>query len=186
MNSSRRSSSGVWFAAQLAPSTALTNSPLDPSRINRRQVFFPVESPVAVGEGDRVELGMQIKRGSLTDLERLEINSHVVHTYNFLREIPWKVAVHPAAGSPVEFSHSTLRGMLIDPADVRMTDPACRPALTDRGVARRSVLELCDGARSLGQIEAEVFARHPGLFGSAAEAAVFVGEVVTRYTHDAT
>ncbi len=32
---------------------------------------------------------LQIIRGSLTDAERDEINSHVVHTYNFLREIPW-------------------------------------------------------------------------------------------------
>jgi HD-GYP domain-containing protein (c-di-GMP phosphodiesterase class II) len=32
---------------------------------------------------------LQIRRGSLTEHERLEINSHVVHTYNFLREIPW-------------------------------------------------------------------------------------------------
>ena len=32
---------------------------------------------------------LQIKRGSLTDAERSEINSHVVHTYNFLKEIPW-------------------------------------------------------------------------------------------------
>src|SRR4029077_1422342 len=32
---------------------------------------------------------LQIKRGSLTENERLEINSHVVHTYNFLCQIPW-------------------------------------------------------------------------------------------------
>ncbi|HEY5949639.1 MAG TPA: HD domain-containing phosphohydrolase [Kofleriaceae bacterium] len=32
---------------------------------------------------------LQIRRGSLTDAERLEINSHVVHTYNFLVRIPW-------------------------------------------------------------------------------------------------
>jgi HD-GYP domain-containing protein (c-di-GMP phosphodiesterase class II) len=32
---------------------------------------------------------LQILRGSLTETEREEINSHVVHTYNFLREIPW-------------------------------------------------------------------------------------------------
>lgn len=32
---------------------------------------------------------LQIKRGSLTEQERLEINSHVVHTYNFLVRIPW-------------------------------------------------------------------------------------------------
>jgi HD-GYP domain-containing protein (c-di-GMP phosphodiesterase class II) len=32
---------------------------------------------------------LQIKRGSLTEQERLEINKHVEHTYNFLKEIPW-------------------------------------------------------------------------------------------------
>jgi HD-GYP domain-containing protein (c-di-GMP phosphodiesterase class II) len=32
---------------------------------------------------------LQIRRGSLTEVERLEINSHVVHTYNFLVRIPW-------------------------------------------------------------------------------------------------
>jgi len=32
---------------------------------------------------------LQIRRGSLTEQERLEINSHVSHTYNFLKEIPW-------------------------------------------------------------------------------------------------
>ncbi|MDB4959209.1 MAG: metal dependent phosphohydrolase [Myxococcales bacterium] len=32
---------------------------------------------------------LQIRRGSLTESERLEINSHVVHTYNFLCRIPW-------------------------------------------------------------------------------------------------
>ena len=32
---------------------------------------------------------LQILRGSLTREERLEIESHVVHTYNFLRQIPW-------------------------------------------------------------------------------------------------
>jgi HD-GYP domain-containing protein (c-di-GMP phosphodiesterase class II) len=32
---------------------------------------------------------LQVPRGSLTDDERREIESHVVHTYNFLRQIPW-------------------------------------------------------------------------------------------------
>jgi len=32
---------------------------------------------------------LQIPRGSLTAVERVEIESHVVHTYNFLRKIPW-------------------------------------------------------------------------------------------------
>jgi HD-GYP domain-containing protein (c-di-GMP phosphodiesterase class II) len=32
---------------------------------------------------------LQIRRGSLTELERQEINSHVIHTFNFLEQIPW-------------------------------------------------------------------------------------------------
>lgn len=32
---------------------------------------------------------LQIRRGSLTEAERLEINSHVTHSYNFLCKIPW-------------------------------------------------------------------------------------------------
>lgn len=32
---------------------------------------------------------LQVMRGSLTREERFEIESHVVHTYNFLRRIPW-------------------------------------------------------------------------------------------------
>jgi HD-GYP domain-containing protein (c-di-GMP phosphodiesterase class II) len=32
---------------------------------------------------------LQIRRGSLNEQERQEINGHVEHTYKFLREIPW-------------------------------------------------------------------------------------------------
>jgi len=32
---------------------------------------------------------LQIRRGSLTEEERLEINNHVVHTHRFLKQIPW-------------------------------------------------------------------------------------------------
>jgi HD-GYP domain-containing protein (c-di-GMP phosphodiesterase class II) len=32
---------------------------------------------------------LQVRRGSLTEAERLEIERHVVHTYNFLQKIPW-------------------------------------------------------------------------------------------------
>jgi HD-GYP domain-containing protein (c-di-GMP phosphodiesterase class II) len=32
---------------------------------------------------------LQVRRGSLTDVERVEIESHVKHTFEFLRAIPW-------------------------------------------------------------------------------------------------
>jgi len=39
--------------------------------------------------GPREIQALRIRRGSLTDTEREEINGHVVHTYNFLVRIPW-------------------------------------------------------------------------------------------------
>ncbi len=157
---------GGWFQAQLSPSVLLTNSPTDPERMTRRQAYFPIESPVAVAAGDVIDLAMRILPEELI--------------------VSWTITVRPASGDPVRSSHSTLKGMLLERADVRMTDPGYRPALTERGLARRTVLELCDGVRTLAAIEAGIATRHPGLFASADEAAVFVGEVVTRYTRDAT
>jgi hypothetical protein len=157
---------GGWFSARLSPSTTVSNSPLDPRRTRRRQVFFPVARPVPVAKGDGIALAMQILPDEMI--------------------VSWKVDVTPRAGARVSFAHSTLTGMLLDPADVRRTDPSYRPRLTDKGVARQSVLELCDGGRTLAQIEAEMLTRHPALFESPAAAAVFVAEVVTRYTTDDT
>jgi HD-GYP domain-containing protein (c-di-GMP phosphodiesterase class II) len=49
-----------------------------------------IEGPYLTPE----EVGsLQIRRGSLTEQERIEINSHVVHTYNFLCQIPWSRAL---------------------------------------------------------------------------------------------
>jgi HD-GYP domain-containing protein (c-di-GMP phosphodiesterase class II) len=45
-----------------------------------------VAQPLLTGEEASA---LQIRRGSLTESERLEINSHVTHTYNFLCRIPW-------------------------------------------------------------------------------------------------
>ena len=38
---------------------------------------------------DAEAVALQIPRGSLTKEERIAIEEHVVHTYNFLKEIPW-------------------------------------------------------------------------------------------------
>ncbi|MEO5680631.1 MAG: class I SAM-dependent methyltransferase, partial [Acidimicrobiales bacterium] len=40
---------GGWFSAELAPGVHLTNSPLSVNRIDRSNVFFPVDRALAVG-----------------------------------------------------------------------------------------------------------------------------------------
>ncbi len=155
---------GGWFSAELAPGIAMSNSPLDPSRIDRRQVFLPIDRAVGVAAGDAVHARLQILPEQLM--------------------VAWDVRVERSDGADT-FRHSTLRGMLVTREDLERTRPAFRPALTRFGAARRSILELCDGSRTLAEIEDEVYRRHAELFASRDRAAVFVAEVVTRYARSA-
>lgn len=154
-----------WFRAALAPGVTMTNAPGDPDRIRRRQAFFPVARGVEVAAGDTIDVTMRMRPGDLL--------------------YAWDVRVRGASAGAVRFRHSTLNGMLLDDADVHRTAPAYQPVLTPRGAARLTVLALCDGVRTLAEIEADVQARHPGLFATRGAAATFVAEVVTRYSTDA-
>ena len=146
---------GGWFAADLGGGVAMTNAPGDVNRIDRRNVVFPIEQPVQLCAGDAVTVSMRIRPADLL--------------------VKWTVEANGA-----RFSHSTLAGMLIPREDLERTRPTFTPRLTDRGMARRTVLELCDG-RPLDAIEREVYERHRDLFDSETAAQVFVAEVVTRY-----
>jgi len=158
---------GGWFSAQLSPNVEMSNSPLAKKRIKRRNVFFPIAQPVPVARGDRVKVSFSILPQDTV--------------------VTWKVEVHPAsaarrkAKSDSRFTHSTLKGMLISKEDLRRTDPLSVPVMSVWGKARQTILDLCDGKRSLRQIEDGVLRAHPDLFPTRAEAAVFTAEVITRY-----
>ena len=49
-----------WFSAHLSPNVNMTNSPLAPDSINRRNIFFPIDRPVDVVKGDSVRVVMHI------------------------------------------------------------------------------------------------------------------------------
>jgi len=76
-----------WAAVQEA------NEPEIPKKGSAKALKQAIEyslseegTPLLTAEEQRV---LSIPRGSLTPEERREIESHVVHTYNFLRRIPW-------------------------------------------------------------------------------------------------
>ena len=56
--------------------------------IAARQYFDTTGNANPLLTDDEVRL-LSIRKGSLDDAERLQIESHVVHTYNFLKQIPW-------------------------------------------------------------------------------------------------
>ncbi len=158
---------GGWFSAQLSANVTMSNGPLEARPIRRRNVFFPIDQPVDVDQGDSVRVSMNIRPNDLM--------------------VAWTVEVRDrqagAGSSPrARFTHSTFQGMLLCEEDLARARPQFVPSLTPRGVARRSILELCDGHRSLAEIEQEVHRRHPQLFDSSGEAAAFVTEVVSRYS----
>jgi hypothetical protein len=105
--------------------------------------------------------------------------------------VAWSVEILGASGKgdPSEpplrrgsFTHSTWKGMLLSKEELQRTHPTFKPKLTPLGEARSTVLNLCDGQKSLSEIEQEVFEFHPTLFRSRKEAEAFVAEVVTRYS----
>ena len=79
---------------------------LEVVRSTNEPTVLPEDAPARIQElagltfcdadGERVRVvnddalgALMIRRGSLTETERLEIQSHVTHTYNFLVRIPW-------------------------------------------------------------------------------------------------
>jgi len=155
---------GGWFSVQLSPGVSMTNSPLAGDRIDRRNAFFPIDHSIEVASGDRVLVAMDI-----VPTEEL---------------VTWRVEVLRGEDSRLKatFQQSTFKGMMLCQDDVRRSKPTFVPTLTSWGEARLSVLTLCDGQRELAEIERELYHRHRSLFRSPAEAAMFVADVVTRYS----
>lgn len=152
-----------WFSAELAHGVAMTNAPGAAARINRRNVFLPLDPVVPVAPDDEVTIDIRIRPVDLI--------------------VTWTVAVTRASAPAdvVRMRHSTLGGMLLSREDLRSHAPSARPRLTPRGEARRTLLSLCDGGRPLEDIEREVFRQHPALFATPGDAQAFVAEVVARY-----
>ena len=152
---------GGWFTATLSPGIELTNAPDRADRINRRNVFFPLHDRFPVIAGDRVGVTMVIRPATSV--------------------VRWKVTVGRNGNIVHQTDTSTFNGMLLAKGNVERTRPDFKPALTDAGLARRTVVDMCDGATPLADIERAVFERHRALFNTPADAAAFVAEVVTRY-----
>jgi HD-GYP domain-containing protein (c-di-GMP phosphodiesterase class II) len=104
---------------------------------------------------------LQVRRGSLTDFERAEIESHVVHTFNFLARIPWGRSfadVPRIAGGHHEYLNGRGYPLHLAAADIRietriMTIADIFDALT---AADRPYKKAVPMDRALGIIESEV------------------------------
>jgi protein arginine N-methyltransferase 1 len=155
---------GGWFSAELSENVTMTNSPLSERRIDRSNIYLPVQRSVAVRPGDQV----------------------LVHLTLLTRDvmISWEVKVYSQGASVPRhaFAQSTFKGMLLSGEDLVRTRPDFVPRLNPWGEARRTVVNLCDGRSTIADIEAEVRRGNADLFPTQEAVAQFVAEVVTRYS----
>jgi HD-GYP domain-containing protein (c-di-GMP phosphodiesterase class II) len=114
---------------------------------------------------------LQIRRGSLTEHERREINSHVVHSYNFLRRIPWSRTLRDVpdiAGSHHEkldgsgYPNALRGGQIPIPARM-MAISDIYDALTasdrpyKKAMPAEKALDILSGDVKRGQLDSELF-----------------------------
>lgn len=148
-----------WFDCLLSPNVRMTNSPLDPGRIDRSQAFLPIAEPLPLTAGDTVHAQVVVRHA-----EQL---------------ISWTVRHEPSGR---RFRHSTFDGMIVSEADIRRRRPDSQPRPTALAGARAAILAYCDGNRSRREIEAAVIADHPDLFPTREAIVRFVADVLDRDT----
>ena len=125
----------------------------------QHRALFPLDKPIALSKGDHLNITMA-----------------AITTQSLFS---WTVVVFNAQSrEKARYVHSTLKGMSLVPDELAKTRPDFVPRLSDWGVARRSVVNLADGTRTLAEIERELLRIHAALFPSLAEASEYVTRVL--------
>jgi hypothetical protein len=98
--------------------------------------------------------------------------------------VDWQVSVNAADGTEkMRVRRSTFQGMLIAPEDLSSKLPDARPTLSTRGEAKRTALALCDGSRTVRDIEAALRRAYPEMLPTDADASAFLAEVLGSDAH---
>ena len=144
-----------WFDCRLADDIHMTNSPAAAKSLERPQAFLPLESPVPVSAGDRVNATVMAR--------------HLDNVIGWIIELP---------ESGQRFALTTFNGLLLDKQALTRAQPDRVAQLNDRGRARQIVMSYCDGQRTLAEVQALVHEKHPDLFPSAQATSSFVEQVL--------
>ena len=148
-----------WFDCELAEGVWMTNSPLADNAISRAQAFLPIDEALELTAGDI--LGVTVSARPVDNL------------------IAWEVRHLPTGKT---FRHSTWQGELQAQGQLERSSPQHVPTLNSNALAKHKVLALCDGKRSISQIQEAVLREHPDLFPSVKEVNRFVASVLGSNT----
>ena len=115
---------------------------------------------------------LSIRKGSLDESEREEVESHVEHTYNFLKQIPWTREIRNipeiarghheklnGKGYPANLvsQEIPLPTRLMTIADIFDALAAGRPSLQGVGVRSRGRWKFWEQMAKNGEIDAQVY-----------------------------
>jgi protein arginine N-methyltransferase 1 len=155
----------TWYVQHLDEHTRLSLEP--PLKLPYplwHHSFFPLEEPVEVGLGDRVEVDLRL--APFGD----------AGTY-----LTWEIRID-GGGVCVASRHSTLEGTPISKESLLRQQPEHRPTLSSRGEAARTVLNLADDHQQLTDIERTTCESYPALFRDRRDAAAFVSKVLRDFS----
>ena len=136
----------VWFDGEVDTGLGFSNSPLLPE-LQYGRAFFPLEHPVDVHAGDRMQTRLSVRR--------------MLDNWVFR----WDTRITDAASvTKASFKQSTFRMQPEDLALLRKSDASHAPVLAEDGQIRLMVLSMMDGQHSLSDIANVLLARHPKQF----------------------
>jgi 16S rRNA G966 N2-methylase RsmD len=132
----------------LAPGIVLSNVPGATETTNFACAFFPIETPLPVHAGDRVDIDIAVFDGL---------------------EARWSVAVTEGATGTTRrpSQHATLQAMPALAASLRRQAPGYRPRLTPAGKLAVALASRFDGTQTVAELDAWLASQIPGGPGAA-------------------
>jgi protein arginine N-methyltransferase 1 len=153
---------GCWFAAELAPGITLSNAPplKTPSWSHH---FLPLERPLPVSAGDRLDVRIQANGNSAQWQWRVTSQS----------------GTNGTSSSQNEFVHTTGNGQLHSSS---LCSPGAMPKRTQHGEIDLFILGLMDGTRSAEVIARQTLERFPAHLASVEQALEHVSSLAAYYS----
>jgi protein arginine N-methyltransferase 1 len=153
----------LWFDAELGEGIGFTNAPDQPELIYGH-AFFPLQTPVAVDSGDRIEVNLQANL----------IGDDYVWN--------WNTRIRSGIASPkADFRQSTFYGAPLAPSQFTRHEAGYIPTMNEAAEIDRLCLQLIDGSTPLGDIARHLASRYPEQFPRWDAALPYVAQFWQRY-----
>ena len=156
----------VWFDSELAPGAEFSNAPDHPTLIYG-SAFFPLSEPVAVAEGDRINVSL---RADLVGED---------YTWSWNTKIR---ASEPSKEIRADFKQSSFFSSPMLPEQLHKRAATHRPTLTEDGEIALLILQLMNEECTLKHIARQVCARFPTRFPDWPTALGHVGVFSSEYS----